>query len=173
MKNLENEASEITLGLRFDNEEQLETALDQFSTDNIDVSKLPQFNDDVVEGLYAFAYGYYNKARYAEAESLFRVLTAVRLRDIRFWKGFGAVLQMLKKYDQAVEAYSWAAVFDEKFDDPYPHFHAAECLYSLGQIPRGLKALHSAKTIAQTKGTYAGLLSQIALLQEAWRKKKS
>jgi len=169
--NRKNKGPQENLDMTFKDEEQLKAALELFPMSGIDPSSLTQFNDEVVEGLYAFGYGYYDKGRYSEAESIFRILTAVRIRSSKFWKGLGAALQMLKKYDQAVEAYSWAAVHDDLFSDPYPHFHAAECLYSLGKIKRGLKALFSAKKIAEKKGSYEGLLSQIALLRNAWRKK--
>lgn len=152
-------------------EEQLKGLLEFFSSEDADISALSNFPEDIVEGMYSFAYGYYEQGRYEEAELLFRILVSVRMKSSLYWKGLGATLQMRKKYSEAIEAYSWSALQDEKFKDPYPHFHAAECLYTLGEVSRGLQALQSAKAIAAKVGNYSGLLTQIDLLQKTWKKK--
>lgn len=160
-----------SLDLKFRNEEELEATLALFPIENLDTTLLSHFTEAVVEELYSFAYAYYEKAMYNEAESLFRILTAARIRSSKFWKGLGATLQMVKKYEQAIEAYSWAAINDNKLEDPYIHFYAAECLYTLGQIKKGLLALKSARIVAKKSGKYKILISQIDLLHDTWKKK--
>lgn len=140
---------------------------------DINLDDLSKFDDETIEGIYSFAYSYYENGWYKEAENLFRLLVALRIRNYHYWKGLGATLQMLKKYEEAVEAYSWAAITDQSISDPYPHFHAAECFHTMGEFTRGLKALYSAKTIAKKQGTYYALLQQIELLQKTWRQKKA
>jgi type III secretion system low calcium response chaperone LcrH/SycD len=140
---------------------------------DINYDDLNKFDDETIEGIYSFAYSYYENAWYSHAENLFRLLVSLRIRSSRYWKGLGATLQMLKKYDEAIEAYSWAAITDESISDPYPHFHAAECFHTMGEYKRGLKALYSAKTIAKEQGTFYALLQQIELMQKTWRKKKA
>jgi len=152
-------------------EDELKTLLETFSSTDVSVKDLPHFTEEVVEELYSYAFGYYEKGWYEEAEPLFRVLTALRIRSVKFWKGLGATLQMRKKYPEAVEAYGWAAMCDEGLEDPYPHFHAAECLLTHGDIPKGLQALNSAKAVAKKQGNYYGLIDQVDLLQKTWRKK--
>lgn len=153
-------------------EEQFQTLLESFSFEGSDITSHPHVTDDMADGLYAYAHGYYTEGLYAEAEQLFRILTAVRIKSTLYWKGLGASLQMLKRHKEAVDAYSWAAIQDEKFMDPYPHFYAAECLYTLGDIPRGLKALESAKFIAKKRKIHPQLVEKIELLQSIWKKKK-
>ncbi len=139
---------------------------------DINLDDLSKFDDETIEGIYSFAFSYYENGWYTEAENLFRLLVALRIRNYNYWKGLGATLQMLKKYEEAIEAYSWAAITDPTISDPYPHFHAAECFHTMGEYTRGLKALYSAKTIAKKQGTYYALLQQIELFQQALRKKK-
>lgn len=152
-------------------EEEFKMILEHFSFEGANLAAHPHVTDEMVDGLYAYAHGYYIEGLYAEAEQLFRILTAVRIKSTLYWKGLGAALQMLKKHKEAVEAYSWAAIHDEKFSDPYPHFYAAECLHTLGDIPRGLKALESAKLIAKKSKKFPQLVEKIELLQSIWKKK--
>lgn len=137
----------------------------------IDLEDLRQFSDETLEGMYSFAYSYYEHGWYSHAENLFRLLVALRIRNYKYWKGLGATLQMLKKYAEAVEAYSWAALNEKTLSDPYPHFHAAECFLTMGDPLKGLKALYSARAIAKRQGCYYALLRQIELLQKTWRNK--
>lgn len=137
----------------------------------IDLKALQKFSDETLEGIYSFAYSFYENGWYLKAENLFRLLAALRIRNSKYWKGLGATLQMLKKYEEAAEAYGWAAINDKTISDPYPHFHAAECFLTIGDTLRGLKALYSAKAIANKQGNYYALVEQIELLQGTWRKK--
>lgn len=153
------------------NEQQVRAILEELAVSDVSVENLPALSDGVVEGIYSFAYTYYEKGLYEEAEVLFRLLTALRMRSVKYWKGLGAAFQMRKKYPEAIEAYGWAAVNDKELADPYPHFHAAECLYSSNEIKRGLQALNSAKAIAIKQGCYQTLLSQLEFLENVWKKK--
>lgn len=154
-------------------DEEFVELMNLFSSVEVDYKELEKLDDGVIDGIYSFAYSFYEKGRYGEAENLFRLLTALRLRNTKYWKGLGAALQMQKKYGEAVEAYSRAAITDEAVADPYPHFHAAECLLTSGEVTRGLKALLAAKRIAVERGTYYALTRQINLLLSTWKPKKS
>lgn len=153
------------------NEQQVLEILQELGVSDFSLENLPILSDGVVEGIYSFAYNYYEKGFYEEAEVLFRLLTALRMRSSKYWKGLGAAFQMRKKYPEAIEAYGWAAVNDKELTDPYPHFHAAECLYSSNEIKRGLQALNSAKAIAIKQGCYQTFLSQLEFLESIWKKK--
>ncbi len=154
-------------------EQDFKALLDALSTTSVSVENLPQFTDEIVEGIYSYAYGYYEKGCYPEAEELFRLLTALRIRSSKYWNGLAATFQMQKKYAEAVESFGWAAMNDKGLSDPYPHFHAGQCLYSSGETLRALQALNSAKAIAKKQGTYQKLLKQIDFLQAVWRDQKS
>ena len=121
-----------------------------------------------VEGGYGIAFDHYEKGRYQDAYDHFATLAAISTHDKRFWMGLGASAQMLKRYPEAVEAYSAAAHLDEKVSDPYPHFHAAECLYSMGDIKNAWRAIESARKLANQKPGGAMLKSRILLLRKSW-----
>jgi type III secretion system low calcium response chaperone LcrH/SycD len=126
------------------------------------LDQLQTVGKEFVEGGYSMAYMHYEKGQYSEAYDLFVVLNAISPQDKRLWMGFGAAAQMLKRYEQAIEAYALAAHLDEA--DPYPHFHAAECFYSINDIKNAWKALDSARTIA----TDERLKTRINLLRQCW-----
>src|SRR5438105_402460 len=92
---------------------------------------------------YQIAYHLYEAGKYSEAEGVFRELIAAEETNYHFWMGLGACLQVQKKLGAAVEAYMVAALFEMQEVDPFPHFHAAECLYLLGESKPALQALES------------------------------
>jgi type III secretion system low calcium response chaperone LcrH/SycD len=117
---------------------------------------------------YDIAYRLYAAGKYRDAEGVFRELIAVEERNYHFWMGLGACLQVQKKLGTAVEAYMLAALFEAEEVDPLPHLHAAECLYLLGETKTALKALESAKSIANKDDKYYGLIEQLDFLKERW-----
>ena len=65
------------------------------------------------------------------------------------------------KYLEAL--YGWAFTSLLSPQDPEAHFHAAECLLSLGQKQEALKALHMSLSRAQENSP---LRNQIVVLKE-------
>ncbi len=153
------------------NDQEMYAILKELSVTDAVLEKIADFTDEMVEEIYSFAYAYYGEGSYKEAETIFRVLTALRIKSPKYWKGLGATFQMQKKYEEAIESYGWAALHDNSFLDPYPHFHAAECLYSSGNIPKALMALRSAEAVAK-KNSFQSLLAQIRYLQKIWKEQK-
>lgn len=143
--------------------QELLKAIDQKSLDQVRLA-----SREFSEGAYAYAWHHYESARYEEAYDLFVLLAALRTRDKKIWMGLGASAQMLKRYGEATEAYSVAAHLDEELTDPYPHFHAAECFFTLGDIKNAWRALESARKIAgQIEGEEL-LKSRISMLRKSW-----
>lgn len=158
--------------LHLDADAELLSSLSIFPAKLFENACMESISDDIVEALYAFAYSNYQIGKYNDAATLFRLLTGLRIRDPRFWKGLGSALQMLKNFEEAVEAYSWAALLDDKQADPHPHFHAAECLHTLGKVGQGIKALDAARTVAlKNERKYLNLLQKIAFFRITWSKK--
>lgn len=117
---------------------------------------------------YEIASRLYEAGKYNEAEGIFRELTEVQEKNYHFWMGLAACMQMQKKLGGAVEAYILAAIFESEEVDPFPHLHAAECLYLLGNSKTALQALASAKLIAKKDNKYYRLLKQMTFLKERW-----
>lgn len=148
----------------------LKKVLEDFDPEKADLKNLRAIDDSLVESLYSFAFGFYEAGKYQEALNFFILLTAVRRKDGRFWKGLGATFQLLKRYPEAVDAYSMAAFMDEKEQDPYTHFHAAECLYSMNEFKRAIQALKSVKALTKGKEKYYALNKRVDVLGKMWKK---
>src|SRR5579871_3241560 len=88
-------------------------------------------SEEEVESFYLYGYSHYNSGDWAEAADIFRLLCTRRPLEARFWFGLGAALQEGSSYFEALHA--WAMVALLKKEDPFPHFHAAECYFSLGE----------------------------------------
>ena len=116
------------------------------------------------EQFYAHGYALYQSGRAKDAVDVFRVLSARQPFELRFWFGLGASLQEDRSYSEALCAWAMAALLEPA--DPYPHFHAAECAYSLHQKDEALKALAEAK--ARIKDSSHPLKGPVELLEERW-----
>jgi type III secretion system low calcium response chaperone LcrH/SycD len=118
----------------------LEKNLEQISALVEGFSSKPSAAEDK---LYLLAFCYYEKGHYREAAESFSKLVIVNPYEKNYWCGLGASQQLAKNYQEALSAWCFAALLDQK--NPYPHFHAAECLISQGEIKEALLALEEAK----------------------------
>ncbi len=94
---------------------------------------------DKVDALYAFAHSLYERERYEDARKVFTYLMALDHHETRYMGAVAACLQMLKRYDEAIEHYCLASVYD--LGDPRPTFHTAECLLAQGRTDEARDAL--------------------------------
>ena len=117
------------------------------------------------EAFYSKAYAHYQTNQTAEAAEIFKVLCARRPMEARFWFGLGASLQGSANYENALYAWAMAALLDP--ENPYPHFHAAECSDSLNLHKDASLALIEAKNRIQDPAH--PLHGPIALLENQWR----
>jgi type III secretion system low calcium response chaperone LcrH/SycD len=117
-----------------------------------------------VESFYLYAYSHYNSGNWSEAADIFRVLCTRRPLEARFWFGLGASLQEGSSFKDALHAWAMAALL--KKEDPYPHFHAAECAFSLGDVADAEKGLIEASCRIEKNHPLEG---RISLLREQWR----
>lgn len=127
---------------------------------SLDLSK------DALTALYSMGYTLYQQGKYSDARPFFRLLTMVDSFDCRYWMGLAACHQKLKDYLQAVEYYSVAAL--QGHQNPYVHFHAAECYFGAGLPEKGLQALDSAIEAAKNSPGHESLLAQLRLIQASW-----
>jgi len=119
--------------------------------------------DVAAEHFYAFAFAQYQNGDLMLAHDAFHVLCARRPFEARFWFGLGAVLQEKKDYQAAMRAWAMAALLDR--ENPYPHFHAAECACSVQNLEDARLALREAE-VRMPDGH--SLKERIPLLREAW-----
>jgi type III secretion system low calcium response chaperone LcrH/SycD len=117
-----------------------------------------------VDLLYTMAYGLYQGGDYVQSRQLFRQLVVCKPLEQKHWVGLGSTLQMEKSYEEALTAWSMAALLEK--DDPTPHYHAAECLFSLEQSSEALKALREVKK--RSADAEPELMKKVEALEKIW-----
>lgn len=95
------------------------------------------------EAIYASAFSLYQKGSYAEAAEFFTSLVICDPYGEKYWRGLASSRQMEGKYVDSLRAWSLSSLLAAR--DPWPHFHAAECLLSLGNKEEAKKALNEAR----------------------------
>ena len=130
------------------------------------VSSDSKLTEEEVEKFYSYGFAQYGSGNWAEAADVFRVLCTRRPLEPRFWFALGATLQEAESYQEALHSWAMAALLER--DDPYPHFHAAECCFSLNMSDDARKALRESELRTQKDPTHP-LKSKICLLRQQWR----
>lgn len=123
-----------------------------------------EFEEEDVIFLYELAYNLYQANDFTQAGEIFQRLVICKPFEPRYWQAFGSCLHMQKRYQEALTSWSMWCLIEE--ENPFPHFHAAESLFSLGETTEGLKALQA----AENRDTNGALKEKIEGLRLAWRK---
>lgn len=111
-------------------DEKTEERLTQFLTENLaELRDAIGLNDGEVEALYAQAYDYYQTGQYEESVNAFATLTQLSHLEKRFHTGYGASLQCMGLYTDAIRAYMTASTLD--LSDPEPTLNIGYCLMQL------------------------------------------
>jgi type III secretion system low calcium response chaperone LcrH/SycD len=124
------------------------------------------FSPQQQERLYALGYQYYNQARYVDAVDCFTKLTLCNPFVQPYWCALASSQQMQALYTDALHAWGVAVLLQEK--NPLPHFHAAECYFSLQEFAEALKALQCAETLLTKNAEDQALLTKISALKEVY-----
>lgn len=119
-----------------------------------------------VEQFYAYGFAHYGSGRWKEAADTFRLLCTRRPLEPRFWFALGATLQEAGSYKDALQSWAMAALLQK--EDPYPHFHAAECCFSLQMSEEAAKALAQSEMRIPVEEKHP-LKPKIGLLKQQWR----
>ena len=129
-----------------------------------EVRESDALTDAQVEQFYAYAFAQYRSGGLQKAEEIFQVLCARRPFEARFWFGFAATLQEEKNYEGALRGWAMVALLDNS--NPYPHFHAAECSFSIRNLRDAALALKETELRIEKNHP---LEDRIPLLKEAWK----
>ena len=87
-----------------------------------DVNNIP---NDMMEGLYAYAYDFYNKGQLDNAAIFFRFLCIYDFYNPDYYMGLAAVYQLQKQYQKAANIY--AVAFSLAEHDYRPAFFTGQC----------------------------------------------
>lgn len=96
-----------------------------------DVHGIPQ---DMMEGLYAHAYDFYNKGKLDEAEVFFRFLSIYDFYNPDYIMGLAAVCQLKKQFQKASDLY--AVAFALSKNDYRPLFFTGQCQLFMRKIAK-------------------------------------
>ncbi|EPZ8123983.1 type III secretion system translocator chaperone SicA [Yersinia enterocolitica] len=103
-----------------------------------DIHGIPQ---STMDGLYAYAYEFYQQGKLSEAETFFRFLSIYDFYNTDYVMGLAAVYQLTKRYEKAAELYSLAFILAK--DDYRPLFHAGQCNLMLKKSSAALHCFES------------------------------
>jgi type III secretion system low calcium response chaperone LcrH/SycD len=96
-------------------------------------------SDADCESLYAVGYGLYAQASYEKALQVFGWLVILRSLDRRYVFALGSCLQVVGRYESAINHYATALMID--IEDPTPLLHTCECLVALRRFDHAQEAL--------------------------------
>lgn len=122
------------------NEAQMEALFDRVLEgiqDGATFKDMYGISSEAMEAIYAHAYGFYQQGRLDEAESLFRLLCIYDFHNADYALGLGAVFQLKKQYDKALDVYAMAYTISG--GDQRAMLYAGECnllLRRLGKARR-------------------------------------
>ncbi len=133
-------------------EEELEEFVRKFFGSAMTFGDLRGIGEKDLAAVYSIAYGLYNNGQFENAEKVFQFLCFYGHLEKKHWMGLAATRQMLKKFEDACQAYGMAALLDP--GDPRPPLHAADCFLALGRYKEAESALSGALHFAGEKPEY-------------------
>jgi len=101
------------------------------------------------EAIYSIGHFQYSNGKFYEACKLFQLLVLLDSLDRRAVKALGSCLQMLKKYEEAMQFLGIAMLMEP--EDPTSGIQIAECLIALGDKKKAIEIL---KTIQKEFGQH-------------------
>ena len=141
----------------------VDKAVQRLSADT-DFSRVRSWDLDEQKMIYTSAFTFYQQQSYEQAEQLFvQLCTANPFQEI-FWRGLASSLQMQCKWKESLHAWCLSALLADQ--DPLPHFHAAECFFSMNDREEASKALLQAEKRIGSQDSFEGLKGKIAILKE-------
>lgn len=106
-----------------------------------DESSIPE---GFMEGIYSFAYDFYQKGKLDEAEAIFKFLCLYDFYNVDYIMGLAAVNQLKKQYQAAIDLYALAYLNAKK--DYRPVFYAGQCNLALGEKEKAKYCFHQVFT---------------------------
>lgn len=92
---------------------------------------LEDIPDELMDGVYRFAYDFYQQGKLEEAETFFRFLCLYDFNNSDYIMGLAAVKQLQKQYETALDLYALAYVHGD--NDYRPMFYGGQCNLIIGE----------------------------------------
>ncbi len=154
------------------NEEQLAELAEniiKFNAEGRSLKSLVEGKEQVWETIYFQAHRLYKYNRFADAEGLFLLLTMVDPDDERYGLALGLARQKQQKHDEALEAYTDAAVHGSS--DPWVSLHSAECYLKVEQYEFARGCLDITDTWAEGHADAANIEQRVKGLRKVLEKR--
>lgn len=124
------------------------------------------FTQEDFNTLYTIGYGLYEAGDFAQAKTVFHQLVLAKPLQSEYWFCMGSCLQMERSFTEALSAWAMCALLDGQ--NPLPHFHAAECYFSLSDIAEGKKAIQLFLQLAQESPEFEIEVKRAKVLLDQW-----
>ncbi|MDE1196460.1 MAG: type III secretion system translocator chaperone SicA [Pseudomonas sp.] len=118
-----------------------------------------------MDGLYAYAYEFYQQGRLDDAEKFFHFLCIYDFYNAQYWTGLAAVHQLKQNYQKAIDLY--AVAFAQSTGDYLPMFCSGQCQLALGKAGKakacfeGVAESSTNEDLRQQAGIYLAALAQV------------
>lgn len=127
-----------------------------------DVHGIPE---EIMDGLYAHAYDFYNKGRLDEAENFFRFICLYDFYNPDYIIGLAAVTQLKKNYQKACDLY--AVAFALSKNDYRPVFFSGQCQLLMRKVVKARQCFELVCEKSDDEALRAKAAAYLASLQEA------
>lgn len=114
-------------------------------------SQVKGITPEEMEAVYSVGFNFYQTGKFAEAEKIFAFLVLMNHLDSKYWTALGAVRQVQKQLDKAIEAYGMASFLD--LHNSKARYFAAECFWQKGDKDNALSALAGLEVYADNSAT--------------------
>lgn len=116
--------------------------------------------DETMQKYYEASMSYVADQQYKEASDCFLFMLALNPMESNLWIQAGKAAQCLHEYDEALQAFSMAMIFDA--DDPFPHLYSAEIYKQKNEIESAEKCREIAMRLIDENPGYAPLKELVA-----------
>ncbi|HDL6964069.1 TPA: tetratricopeptide repeat protein [Yersinia enterocolitica] len=123
--------------------EQIQSALSAGAS----MAEIQGISKYTLEGVYAYAYDFYEKGRLDDAELFFKFLCIYDFQNADYLKGYAAVCHLKKQYQRAYDLYGLSFTVNHKFD--------YSPIYLMGQCQLCLKNIEMAKSCFESVVLYS------------------
>ncbi|MBF5050577.1 Uncharacterized protein CLAVI_000188 [Candidatus Clavichlamydia salmonicola] len=122
-------------------------------------------SNDLIEQIYALAYGFYIQGKYQEALSLFQTLVSAKPASYKFNLGLGSCYLQLGHYEQA--AFSFFLAFSEQTDNPIPAYYIADSFFRGDFIEEAKEFIDITINLCGKKPSYSSIKEQTLFMKNA------
>lgn len=153
--------------------EEIRKALESLASNMFEKGLLPKdamgISDEMVEGLYSFAYRLYNTGKYDQAVQIFRLLILLNPTSAKFMLGLAACFHMQKQYEIAATSYILCTLVDPK--NPLPYYHASDCYMQLGKSDLAIASLEACLKKMEGKAEFTAIRDRVQLTLDTFQEK--